>query len=234
LGLESAGKARQAFETLAACHRVAFRTAADVGCGTGLFACYLSRRWGARVFGVDRSPQMLAMARRNCSDPRVCFLEQDIRRLELPEPVDLVTANFDVVNHLVGPADLQRALTRIAANLRPGGHVVFDAITNCHPLGGRRRFQRRFGRAGRRMVQTIRWDPRRRLLSGTVMHFQIGRETPLVEVYLERGYAPEELGAALTAAGLVTRGVHDAASLEPVSRCAPRLWIVAQSERNGG
>ena len=230
LGRDSFGDARRAFEILATGHRIRFRTAADIGCGTGLFACYLSRRWAARVFGVDRSRSMLGVARRNCRDPRVCFLEQDIRCLRLPEPVDLVTANFDVVNHLVGRWDLEQTLRSVAAALRRGGHLVFDAITNCAPLGGPRVFQKQTQLPRRRIVQTIHWDPDRRLLQGTIVHFLRDRPAPVVERYLERGYAPEELGCALRAAGLLTRGVHDAMTLDLLSGCAPRLRIVAQKE----
>jgi SAM-dependent methyltransferase len=231
LGRESFADARRAFEVLARGHRIRFRTAADAGCGTGLFACYLNRCWGARVFGVDRSRSMLDVARRNCRNARVCFLEQDIRCLRLPEPVDLVTANFDVVNHLVDPSDLRQMLRSVGSVLRPGGHFVFDAITNCAPLGGARVFQKHTRLARRRIVQTIRWDPARRLLKGTVVHFLIERPLPVVETYLERGYAPEELGSALRAAGLVTRGVHDAVTLEPAAQCVPRLRIVAAKEQ---
>jgi SAM-dependent methyltransferase len=230
LGRDSFADARRAFEILARSHRIRFRTAADIGCGTGLFACYLSQCWGARVFGVDRSRSMLEMARRNCRDQRVCFLEQDIRCLRLPEPVDLVTANFDVVNHLVGRSDLEQMLRSVAAALRRGGHIVFDAITNCAPLGGLRVFQKHTRLPRRRIVQTIRWDPDRRLLQGTIVHFLVERPAPVVETYLERGYAPEELGTALRAAGFVTRGVHDAVTLDPVSSCTPRLRIVAHKE----
>ena len=230
LGRDSFADARRAFETLARAHGIRFRTAADLGCGTGLFACYLSGRWGARVFGVDRSRSMLDVARRNCRDQRVCFLEQDIRHLRLPEPIDLVTANFDVVNHLVGGSDLERMLRGAAAALRRGGHMLFDAITNCAPLGGRGVFQQQTRLPGRRIVQTIRWDPERRLLRGTIAHFLRERPVPVVERYLERGYAPDELGCALRAAGLVTRGVHDAVTLDRLSSCVPRLRIVAQKE----
>lgn len=230
LGRDSFADARRAFEILARGHRIRFRTAADIGCGTGLFACYLSQRWGARVFGVDRSRSMLEVARRNCRDNRVCFLEQDIRHLRLPEPVDLVTANFDVVNHLVGHSDLAQMLRGAAAALRRGGHIVFDAITNCAPLGGPRVFQKQTRLPTRRIVQTIRWDPDRRLLQGTMVHFLRERPGPVVETYLERGYAPGELGCALRAAGFVIRGVHDAMTLDLLSSCSPRLRIVAQKE----
>src|SRR5215472_10708118 len=33
---------------------VAFRSAADLGCGTGLFAAYLARRWRIPVYAIDR------------------------------------------------------------------------------------------------------------------------------------------------------------------------------------
>jgi hypothetical protein len=36
---------------------------------------------------------------------------------------------------------------RIHDNLRPGGHLYFDLITPCQPLGGRRAYIRRFGAA---------------------------------------------------------------------------------------
>ncbi|PWU25523.1 MAG: hypothetical protein C5B48_00895 [Candidatus Rokuibacteriota bacterium] len=40
------------------------RRVLDVGCGTGRFAEALATRYGARVFGVDPEPEMLAVARR--------------------------------------------------------------------------------------------------------------------------------------------------------------------------
>src|SRR5262245_55151241 len=52
---------RRAFEFLVKHYGLQFRTAVDIGCGTGLFACYLNQRWGAKVFAVDRSPEMLAV-----------------------------------------------------------------------------------------------------------------------------------------------------------------------------
>jgi ubiquinone/menaquinone biosynthesis C-methylase UbiE len=41
----------------------AVRRLLDVGCGTGRFAAYAAARTGARVWGVDPSPEMLAQAR---------------------------------------------------------------------------------------------------------------------------------------------------------------------------
>ena len=68
---------RRAFERLVRRYSVRFRSAADIGCGTGLFAGYLNQCWGIPVFGVDRSPEMLAVATRNCRNPKVCFFQQE-------------------------------------------------------------------------------------------------------------------------------------------------------------
>jgi trans-aconitate methyltransferase len=93
--------ARKAFEELVRRYGINFRLAADLGCGTGLFARYLNQCWGVPTFAVDRSPAMLAIAMRNCNGCEVGLLQQDIRCLQLPQPVDLVTANFDTLNDLL-------------------------------------------------------------------------------------------------------------------------------------
>src|SRR5437762_3125751 len=123
LGVPFLFRTRRAFEHLVQRYGLRFRSAADLGCGTGLFACYLNRRWGVPVFAVDRSPEMLRVALENCRVPRVCFLRQDIRELCLPSPVDLITANFDALNHVLSSRELQDVFRRIRENLRPGGHL---------------------------------------------------------------------------------------------------------------
>lgn len=129
-------RVRDAFERLVRRYGIRFASAADIGCGTGLFACYLNRFWGVPVFAVDRSGDMLRLARRNCRRESVCFLQQDIRCLGLPSRVDLITANFDTLNHLTAPEDLRLAFQCVASNLQPAGHFYFDILTPCQPLRG--------------------------------------------------------------------------------------------------
>lgn len=102
----------------------------DVACGPGEFALAMAQR-GLRVTGVDQSPEMLAMARRSAQEKGVSitFLEQDMRRLELPAPVDAATCLYDSLNYLTTDADFRQALTAIAAALRPGGLFLFDMNT---------------------------------------------------------------------------------------------------------
>jgi SAM-dependent methyltransferase len=211
-----------------------FRSAADLGCGTGLFARYLSCCWGIPVFAVDISAEMLRVAAHNCAGANVCLLRQDIRRMHLPHPVDLVTANFDTLNHLVGDSDLRLAFRRISTNLRPGGHVFFDLVTPCQPLGGGRTYIRRLRAASRQVLQQIRWDHQRRLLSIVVILRSPGSPLSTMEVHQERSYSPADVGRWLRDAGLVIRGVHDAATLRMATGCPPRIVVLAQKRPRMG
>jgi SAM-dependent methyltransferase len=229
LGIENFLRTRHAFRFLVRRHAIRFRSAADLGCGTGLFARYLATCWHVPVFAVDRSREMLRVARENCCRAPVQFLEQDIRCLRLPQPVDLITANFDTLNHLVNKDEVRRLFCRVAENLRPGGWFVFDFVTPSQPLAGYRTLVRRFRSCGQELQQRIRWNPRRRLLSILIVERWAGPSPPAVEVHRERAYTPEEIGRWLLGAGFIIRGVHDAATLQSARNCPLRIIVVAQT-----
>jgi SAM-dependent methyltransferase len=224
-------RAAARFATLARRHGMRFTTAADVGCGTGLFARYLSLVWGAKVFAVDVSPAMLEAARRRCAGLGIDFFRQDLRRLVLPHRVSLVTAHFDTLNHLTGSGDLAMALQSISANLTPGGWLYFDLVTPCAPLGGCDVVVRRVLTGnGLFFEQRAEWLPRRRIIGVRARVAALTRCGGAVneDRHIERVYGPRELGRALGGAGLVTRGVYDEATLRPADRCPARLVVVAQ------
>ena len=227
VGLPFFRRTRRAFEKLIRRYGIAFRTAADIGCGTGLFARYLNRSWNVPVVGVDISRDMLRIAARNCRGVRVCLLRQDIRALRLPHPVDLITCNFDTLNHLVRDGDLAGTFRSVQANLNPGGHFIFDMLLHCGPLGKVHRYGVRYQTAQRQLTQHIRWEPTSRQVS--ILVAIRSRSTPreILEVYRERAYSPEEIGKALLQAGFVIRGIHDATTLTMASHCQPRIIVVA-------
>jgi SAM-dependent methyltransferase len=228
LGIPNFIGTRAAFEALVKRYSISFRSAADIGCGTGLFACYLNQCWGVPVFGVDRSPEMLRIAMRNCRASQVAFLRQDIRCLQLPFAVDLITANFDTLNHLLNPHDLVRALRRVAGNLRHGGHFTFDLITPCEPLGGELTQFRELASKGCRVTQRIGWKPRLRMLAINVTLDSPLYSVPIRELHRERAYFPSEVGRWLLDIGFLIRGVHNATTLRSATDCPPRTIIVAR------
>jgi SAM-dependent methyltransferase len=227
MGAESFERTRRAFSRLVRRHDIQFRTVADLGCGTGMFARYLARCWGARVFAVDRSAAMLRCACQRAAGEAVEYLWQDLRCLRLPQCVDLATANFDTLNHLTKAHDLQRVLARVAASLEPDGFFLFDIVTPCAPLGGRRWFARTFAAPSAHVAQTIAWDPREHLIRIQVV-IDEGGPSAAVEHHCERAWKPSSVARWLMDAGFVIRGVYDAATLQPADVCPPRIIVVAQ------
>ena len=219
---------KDSFEKLVQRYGISFRSAADLGCGTGLFASYLNLCWGVPVYAVDNSTAMLREALRNCRSANVCFLQQDIRCLALPSPVDLITANFDTLNHLRAPADLRAAFRRIAANLQPAGHFYFDILTPCQRARAYQVFVRDRCAQKRWLEQQIRWEPRTRLLRTTVRRRSAGYCSPTIERVTERVYSVNEIGTWLGEAGFIIRGVHDAETLDIATSCPTRMIVVAQ------
>ncbi len=219
---------KRAFERLLHLHNVRFSSVADLGCGTGLFARYLDQVWKVPVFAVDRSGAMLRRAATNCRGGKVVLLLQDIRNVHLPAPVDLITANFDTLNHLLTVRDLIRTFRRVAANLTPYGHFLFDILTPCQVLPPARSTIHRFGTPRCRVEQLIRWHPITNILSIKVRQRCTAGTAPTIELHHERAFSAKELGRALCEAGFIVRGVHDATTLAPATQCVPRLLILAQ------
>ena len=91
------------------------KTALDVGCGAGLLAEPL-RRLGARVTGIDASPEVIAVARDHSTTVglEIDYRSGDLQQLE--GQFDLITC-MEVVEHVADPAAFIRALAnRLAAN----------------------------------------------------------------------------------------------------------------------
>jgi SAM-dependent methyltransferase len=92
---------------------------ADIGCGTGHCIALMAARFPRSTFvGYDFSQAAIDQARAAARKfPNASFVVQDVARLEVPEPFDLVTA-FDAIHDQADPAGVLR---RIRAALAPGG-----------------------------------------------------------------------------------------------------------------
>jgi SAM-dependent methyltransferase len=102
-------------------------SACDLACGTGRTALALAGA-GLKVSGVDLSPAMCAVARKKVwrAGLPVRIIRGDMRSFRLPEPVDLVTCEFDAINHVPEKSDLGLVARAVARALRPGGYFYFD------------------------------------------------------------------------------------------------------------
>jgi len=102
-------------------------TACDLACGTGTTALILARK-GIRMYAVDLSPGMCRLAREKARRAGLPLrvLHADMRSFRLPEAVDLITCEYDALNHIPHRGDLQRVAKAVGRALRPGGHFFFD------------------------------------------------------------------------------------------------------------
>lgn len=107
----------------------------DVATGTGITAI-AARERGAKVTGVDLTPELLAVARKTAQDAGlndIDFREGDAEALPFAD------ASFDVVlstcGHMFAP-DQPKVAAELARVTRPGGRVVFLAWTPEGGLGG--------------------------------------------------------------------------------------------------
>jgi SAM-dependent methyltransferase len=96
----------------------------DVGCGTGVVAV-TAARLGARVTGLDLTPELLERARENATLAQVSidFHEGDVEQLPFDD------SEFDVVlsqyGHMFAPRP-DVAIAEMLRVLRPGGTIAFS------------------------------------------------------------------------------------------------------------
>ncbi|MGF9756418.1 trans-aconitate 2-methyltransferase [Microvirga sp. 0TCS3.31] len=118
-------RTRPAIDLIGRIPLTGIRSAADIGCGPGNSTELIVNRYpGARVLGLDSSPDMLAKARRRL--PEVSFQEVDIAIWKPDERYDLIFANA-VLQWL---PDHKRLLARLALYLATGGCLAIQIPNN--------------------------------------------------------------------------------------------------------
>lgn len=111
---------------------------ADLGCGPGHVTAHLSADLGLDAFGIDLSPQMVAVARRTYPDLR--FREGSMTALDLPdESLAGVVAWYSIIH--VPPARLPDVVAGFARVLAPGGNLLLAFQVGDRP----RRLEEAFG-----------------------------------------------------------------------------------------
>lgn len=117
---------------------------ADIGCGTGIYTGELLAA-GARVVGVDISPEMLAIAAAKNEEygDAVRFLAGDAAALPFADgSFDMVTS-ITAMEFFSKPADCLQEMYRV---VKPGGRLIVATLGSLSPWSWQRRLKTFFRR----------------------------------------------------------------------------------------
>lgn len=101
----------------------------DIGCGDGLFCRKLSNL-GAKVIGLEGSPRMIAIAKKNY--PECKFILCDLKKEKIPfkKKLDVVTAKMMLMNI----SDINLVVKRAFRILKKNGLFAIDIVHPCRPI----------------------------------------------------------------------------------------------------
>ena len=111
------------------CHLDSAQEVLEVGCGVGIGAVYLAKRYRCRVVAIDLSEKMLAWARqrvlREGVAGRIEFRQADVRQLPFDD------GRFDAVlveSVLAFVEDKHTAIHELLRVIRPGGYLGLNEV----------------------------------------------------------------------------------------------------------
>jgi len=103
-------------------------TVLELGCGTGSFTRELARA-GADVVAIDVSPELLEIARTNCSAPNVRYQIQNAYALSYSDRVFDSVVGSSVLHHL----EIKEALRDVYRVLKAAGTIYFTEPNMLNP-----------------------------------------------------------------------------------------------------
>lgn len=106
--------------TLSMLEKIRGKKILDIGCGTGIYARILKRR-GAKMFGIDISPNMIEIARSHVPD--VDFRVGSVSKLPYKNGYFDIVFSAYVLHHF---EDLDVAFSEISRVLKGGGVYIFS------------------------------------------------------------------------------------------------------------
>jgi SAM-dependent methyltransferase len=208
----------------------------DMGCGTGRLTYGLLDQ-GFEAYGVDPSPEMLAVARDQCDVWRTAerdadcpaFHLGDMRDFLLPRKTHCIVIAYDAINYLENAEEISRSLRHLASQIDDRGVIVFDFNT---PEIYRRYdgVREEISVPGGRILQITRFDRRERR-GHTEFRFEIDGERQS-ERHIQAVYTPREMKDAVAASGLELAGAFDDFDFKPLRRRSQKpLFILRKPQR---
>jgi SAM-dependent methyltransferase len=125
LVMDDRSKAASFIRSLIEFHKPETKTVLEIASGTGAILGFLADTYD--VTGLDRSRQMLALARKKL--PHMRFYRQDMTTFRIAKRFDAIVCVFDSINHLLSFAEWKRVFRQVSLHLNDDGLFVFDVNT---------------------------------------------------------------------------------------------------------
>jgi SAM-dependent methyltransferase len=106
-------------------HRPGARSLLELGCGTGALLAGLAGSFA--LTGIDRSPEMLAIAADRVPSARL--VRADMTSFAVGTRFDVAICMFDTLNHLPALDDWRALFDRVHEHLADDGLFIFDVNT---------------------------------------------------------------------------------------------------------
>jgi SAM-dependent methyltransferase len=204
----------------------------DVACGTGRHAEAFGAA-GIDVIGIDRSEDMLAIARRRL--PRTRLVRGDMTTLASlvrEASVDAAVCLFDSLGYAGTPCGVAATLSGMARAIRPGGIAVVE-VWNADAMAAFEPYrERRLGTGEVRVSQTTIDTSRRRAVVDWTLHRPGFPDCH--ERHENQFFDADELRRLMADAGLDEVRIHGGFARTPTSATPFHLVAVATVPRRGG
>jgi SAM-dependent methyltransferase len=122
MGKDYAAEAKTVYKFIQKYQRSAGKELLDVGCGTGVHANLLSKRY--QVTGIDIDKKMLSVARRNF--PQLQLKQGDMLDFKLTRRFDVIVCLFSAIGYVKTKSRLQKTIRNMSAHLLPGGVLLVE------------------------------------------------------------------------------------------------------------
>lgn len=203
----------------------------DMACGTGGVTVPMAAR-GYDMIGVDRSADMLDLARKKDGADGILFLNQSITSLDLYGTVGAALCITDGFNYILSDAELIRALTRLRTCFMDSGAVLIFDVSSLE------KYERTLGNNtfvydcnGVFYCWENRYLPKKQLCEMNITFFEKGahgwRKT--CERQLHRARSEARLRQILRLAGFEKIEVYSSPGMSKALSGAQRLWFIAQN-----
>lgn len=206
---------------------------ADLACGTGGVTIPLAAR-GYDMIGIDRSADMLDIARRKTGSNDILYLNQDIAHLDLYGTVGAALCMTDGFNYVLNDNELCSSLSRLRkCFLDPGAVLIFDVSSE---------YKLRCIHANNTFVYDTddifyvwenRYFDKKHLCDMTINFFKKRGKTwqRISERQLLRARSPELIRRILACAGFSNIEFYGSPELHKPTDMSERLWFVAENPR---